>query len=79
MCLHPKERVQLALQREQDKAGDDLSSPIEMPPFVFAVNIIMVSRETSLSFLCSYDIQELTLIAPYSPVLRIIIWYSTMR
>ena len=80
MCLHPKERVQLALQREREKAEDGLASPVEMPPFVFAVNIIMVSRkEISLSFLCLYDVQELTLIAPCSPVRRIITWYSTMQ
>ena len=38
MCTHPKERVQLALQREREKAGDD---GVEMPPFVFTVNINM--------------------------------------
>ena len=79
MCLHPKERVQLALQREREKAEDGVALPVEMPPFVFAVNIIMVSREISLSFLCLYDVQELTLNAPCSPVRRIITWYSTMQ
>ena len=79
MCLHPKERVQLALQREREKAEDGVASPVEMPPFVFAVNIIMVSREISLSFLCFCDVQELTLNAPCSPVRRIITWYSTMQ
>lgn len=36
MCNHPKERVQLALQREREHDADS-----EMPPFVFAVNIVL--------------------------------------
>ena len=79
MCLHPKERVQLALQREREKAEDGVASPVEMPPFVFAVIIMVSWEEISLSFHCSYDVQELTLIAPLSPVRRIITWYSTMQ
>jgi len=39
MCLHPKERVQLALEREKEaKSAGQFS---DMPPFVFAVNIVL--------------------------------------
>jgi len=42
MCLHPKERVQLALQREAEaQSRGDVTSPSEMPPFVFVVNIAL--------------------------------------
>jgi hypothetical protein len=36
MCLHPKERVQLALQRERESPATS-----DMPAYVFCVNIIM--------------------------------------
>ncbi|KAL7472941.1 hypothetical protein ACHAXS_013321 [Conticribra weissflogii] len=39
MCLHPKERVQLALQRDKEAKLAGQSS--DMPPFVFAVNIVL--------------------------------------
>lgn len=38
-CLHPKERVQLALERES--RANTSGQPSDMPPFVFAVNIIL--------------------------------------
>ncbi|KAL7480707.1 hypothetical protein ACHAW6_006374 [Cyclotella cf. meneghiniana] len=39
MCLHPTERVQLALAREQK--AKLTGKPSDMPPFVFCVNISM--------------------------------------
>jgi hypothetical protein len=36
MCLHPKERVQLALQRERESQATS-----DMPAYVFCVNIAM--------------------------------------
>ena len=42
MCLHPKERVQLALQREAEaQSRGDVTSPSKMPPFIFVVNIAL--------------------------------------
>jgi len=41
MCLHPKERVQLALQREAEAKSKGITSSSDMPPFVFAVNIAL--------------------------------------
>ena len=38
-CLHPKERVQLALQREVEAKSRGIPAASEMPPFVFAINI----------------------------------------
>ena len=40
MCRHPKERVQLALEREKQAKSIGLLST-DMPPFVFAVNIAL--------------------------------------
>lgn len=37
MCLHPTERVQLALARE--KEAKLTGEPSDMPPFIFCVNI----------------------------------------
>lgn len=45
MCLHPTERVQLALAREQK--AKLTGKPSDMPPFVFCVNI---SSEWCLNF-----------------------------
>jgi hypothetical protein len=39
MCPHPKERVQLALERERVAKAKGL--PSDMPPYVFVVNIVM--------------------------------------
>ena len=39
MCPHPKERVQLALERERVAKAQGL--PSDMPPYVFVVNIVM--------------------------------------
>ena len=39
MCPHPKERVQLALERERVAKAQGL--PSDMPPYVFVVNIAM--------------------------------------
>ena len=43
MCTHPRERVQLALQREREakSIGGTASSSDDMPAFVFVVNIAM--------------------------------------
>ena len=41
MCSHPKERVQLALQREREALSSGNSFSSEMPPFVFVVNIAL--------------------------------------
>lgn len=41
MCVHPKERVQLALQREQEALASGNTSSLECPPFVFVVNIAL--------------------------------------
>lgn len=40
LCMHPKERVQLALKREKDARNAGLENQ-DAPPFVFAVNIVM--------------------------------------
>lgn len=40
LCLHPKERVQLALQREAKAKSKGIKSS-DMPPFVFVVNIVL--------------------------------------
>ena len=40
MCRHPKERVQLALQRDREAQSRGVHSS-EMPPFVFAINIVL--------------------------------------
>lgn len=42
MCLHPTERVQLALARE--KKAKLTGEPSDMPPFIFCVNISSKSK-----------------------------------
>lgn len=40
MCLHPKERFQMALQRDREAKAKGINS-CETPPFVFVVNIAL--------------------------------------
>eukprot|EP01083_Nonionella_stella_P048676 129990_1 len=40
MCLHPKERFQLAMQRDREATAKGTPSN-EVPPYVFLVNIIL--------------------------------------
>jgi hypothetical protein len=40
MCTHPKERVQLAMQRDREAKAQGIES-CEMPPYVFVVNIAL--------------------------------------
>lgn len=41
MCLHPNERLQLALEREAEAKSRGDNNPSECPPFVFVVNIVL--------------------------------------
>eukprot|EP00571_Detonula_confervacea_P003365 CAMPEP_0172325374 /NCGR_PEP_ID=MMETSP1058-20130122/53837_1 /TAXON_ID=83371 /ORGANISM="Detonula confervacea, Strain CCMP 353" /LENGTH=1269 /DNA_ID=CAMNT_0013041897 /DNA_START=65 /DNA_END=3874 /DNA_ORIENTATION=- len=61
MCSHPKERVQLALQREREALSDGLASPSEMPPFVFAVNIALPGPP-NYHIVCYYAVDDMSMI-----------------
>jgi len=61
MCLHPKERVQLALQREAEAKSKGVPSPTEMPPFVFAVNIALPGPP-NYHMLFYYAVDDMSLI-----------------